>query len=146
MKTHLFIVWSLVFLAACSATQIIRKKSNDAKVQEQLEMLFTACQNQDYATAAASIVYRGNDEARRWKDVSNYEAEEEKNSVDGICKEIRDLLAGSDSYDWGEYLEEEESEGVWHVQAVRFEKGVQRQERHFAFLMIGEVFALGDID
>ncbi len=146
MKTHLFIVGSLVFLAACSATQIIRKKSNDAKVQDQLEALFTACQDQDYATAAASIVYRGNDEARRWKDVLHYEVEDEKNDVDRVCKDIRDLLAGSDSYAWGEYLEEAESEGVWHVQAVRFKKGIQRQERHFAFLMIGEVFALGDID
>ena len=145
MKTHLLIVFSLVFLAACSATQITRK-SNDAKVQDQLEALFTACQAQDYATAAASIAYRGNDEARRWKDVSNYEAEEEKRHVDRICKDIRDLLTGSDSYAWGEYLEEAESEGVWHVQAVRFEKGIRRQERHFAFLMIGEVFALGDID
>ncbi len=145
MKTHLLIIFSLIFLAACSATQITRK-SNDAKVQDQLEALFTACQAQDYATAAASIAYRGNDEARRWKDVSNYEAEDEKNHVDRICKDIRDLLAGSDSYDWGEYLEEAESEGVWHVQAVRFKKGIQRQERHFAFLMIGEVFALGDID
>ena len=146
MKTHLLIVFSLVLLAACSATQIIRKKSNDAKVQDQLEALFTACQDQAYATAAASIVYRGDDEDRRWKDVSNYEAEDEKNDVERVCKDIRDLLAGSDSYAWGEYLEEAESEGVWHVQAVRFEKGVQRQERHFSFLMIGEVFALGDID
>ena len=145
MKLPVFILLSLGLLAACSAAQLTRK-SNDAKVQDQLEALFTACQAQDYATAAASIVYRGNDEARRWKDVSNYEAEEEKSYVDRVCKEIRDLLAGSDSYDWGEYLEEAESEGVWHVQAVRFEKGVQRQERHFAFLMIGEVFALGDID
>ena len=106
MKTHLLIVFSLVFLAACSATQIIRKKSNDAKVQDQLEALFAACQDQDYTTAAASIVYRGNDEARRWKDVSNYEAEDEKNYVDRVCKDIRGLLAGSDSYAWGAYLEE----------------------------------------
>ena len=38
------------------------------------------------------------------------------------------------------------SEGAWHVQAVQFVKNRQRQECHFAFLMIGEVFALGDID
>lgn len=145
MKPHLFLVFGLTLLTACSATQIAHK-SNDAKIQDQIEALFAACQAQDYATAAAAIVYRGNDEARRWKTVANYEAEDEKNQVEGICKDIRDLLASSDSYDWGEYLEEEESEGVWHVQAVRFEKGVQRQERYFAFLMIGEVFALGDID
>ena len=145
MKTPLFLVFSLVLLAACSATQIARK-SNDAKVQDQIEALFTACQAEDYTTAAAAIVYRGDDEIRRWKAVSNYDAEDEKRHVNGVCNDIRDLLAASDSYDWGEYLEEAESEGVWHIQAVRFEKGVQRQERYFAFLLIGEVFALGDID
>ena len=111
MKTRLLILFSLALLTACSATQITRK-SNDAKVQDQLEALFTACQDQDYATAAASIVYRGNDEARRWKAVSNYEAEDDKSYVDRVCKDIRDLLAGSDSYTWGAYLEEAESEGV----------------------------------
>ena len=145
MKIRLCLVVSLALLSACSAAQITRK-SNDAKVQDQIEILFAACQAQDYPTAAAAIVYQGNDEARRWKTVATYEAEDEKNHVDRICKDIRALLAGSDSFTWGAYLEEEESEGVWHVQAVRFEKGVQRQERHFAFLLIGEVFALGDID
>ena len=73
-------------------------------------------------------------------------ADDEKRHVDQVCQEIRNLLAGSDSYAWGEYLEETESEGTWHVQAVQFVKDLQRQERHFAFLIIGEVFALGDID
>ena len=145
MKRSLFIFLSLTFLAACSATPFAQK-SNDAKVQDQIEALFAACQAQDHATAAAAIVYRGDDEARRWKAVSNYEAADEKRHVDQVCREIRNLLAGSDSYDWGEYLEETESEGTWHVQAVQFVKGLQRQERHFAFLMIGEAFALGDID
>ncbi len=145
MKLPVFTLLSLGLLAACSAAQLTRK-SNDAKVQDRIEALFTACQEQDHATAAAAIVYRGNDQTRRWKAVSNYEADDEKRHVDQVCQEIRSLLAGSDSYTWGEYLEETESEGTWHVQAVQFVKDLQRQERHFAFLIIGEVFALGDID
>ena len=58
----------------------------------------------------------------------------------------RTLLASSDSYDWGEYLEEEAAEGVGHVQAAQSVTNLQRQECHFAFLMIGETIALGDID
>ena len=145
MKRPAFILLSLTVLAACSVTPLTRK-SNDAKVQDQIEVLFTACQEQDHATAAAAIVYRGSDQTRRWKAVTNYADADEKRQVDQVCQEIRNLLADSDSYDWGEYLEEAESEGTWHVQAVQFVKGLQRQERHFAFLMIGEVFALGDID
>ena len=145
MKFPLFILLSLGLWAACSAVPLA-SKSNDARVQDQIEALFAACQAQDHATAAASIVYRGNDDARRWKAVSNYAAADEKQHVDQVCQEIRTLLTGSDSYDWGEYLEETESEGTWHVQAVQFVKNLQRQERHFAFLMIGDVFALGDID
>ena len=145
MKRPAFLLLSLMFLAACSAAQI-GQKSNDAKVQDQIEALFAACQAQDHATAAASIVYRGDDEARRWKAVSNYAAADEKQYVDQVCQEIRSLLVNSDSYEWGEYLEETESEGTWHVQAVQFVKTLQRQERHFAFLLIGDVFALGDID
>ena len=145
MKRSACILLSLTFLAACSATQLTRK-SNDEKVQDRIEALFAACQAQDHATAAAAIVYRGDDQNRRWKAVSNYADPDEKQHVDQVCSEIRSLLTNSDSYDWGEYLEETESEGTWHVQAVQFVKNLQRQERHFAFLMIGEVFALGDID
>ncbi len=145
MKHPAIILLSLTFLAACSATPFTQK-SNDEKVQDRIEALFAACQGQDHATAAAAIVYRGNDQARRWKAVTNYDDPDEKQYVDEVCREIRDLLANSDSYDWGEYLEETESEGTWHMQAVQFVKNLQRQERHFAFLMIGDVFALGDID
>ena len=145
MKRDVFILLSLGLLAACSAVPLARK-SNDAKVQDRIEDLFTACQEQDHATAAAAIVYRGDDQARRWKAVSNYADPDEKQHVDQVCQEIRNLLAGSITYEWGTYLVETESEGTWHVQAVQFVKNLHRQERHFAFLMIGEVFALGDID
>ncbi len=145
MKHPLLVLFSLIFLAACSATPFTQK-SNDAKVQDRVEILFTACQAQDHATAAGAIVYRGNDQARRWKALTNYDDPDEKQYVDEVCREIRALLASNDSYDWGEYLEETESEGTWYVQAVQFVKNLQRQERHFAFLMIGDVFALGDID
>ena len=145
MKLLVLILLSLGLWAACSAVPLT-SKSNDAKVQDRIEALFAACQAQDHTTAAAAIVYRGNDEARRWKTVSNYDEADEKQHVDQVCREIRSLLANSDSYDWGEYLEETESEGTWHVQAVQFVNTLQRQERHFAFLLIGEVFALGDID
>ena len=147
MKPSLLILWLLlaVLVAACSAVPL-GTKSNDARVQDRLESLFAACQAQDHAAAAEAIVYRGDDTTRRWKALSNYDNADEKRHVDQVCGEIRALLAGSDAYTWGEYLEETESEGTWHVQAVQFVKDLQRQERHFAFLMIGDVFALGDID
>jgi len=44
------------------------------------------------------------------------------------------------------YLSETESEGTWHVIFVAYNQRGQEEQAIFAFLKIGDKFALGDID
>lgn len=104
--------------------------------------LFTYCKNGHPDSAALYIVYRGNDEQRKWKDTYNYENESEKFEVDQACIRIKKNLESSPDFIFKEFKKETESEGTWHIWEVLFgDKKV-----YFALLKINGKYCLGDID
>jgi len=57
------------------------------KVGDRLHKLFILCFTDNYKDASKYIVYRGSDTSRIWKDVYNYENEDEKNDDDEESKD-----------------------------------------------------------
>ncbi len=115
----------------------------EARVKKQLEQIFEWVKADDCARLANHVVYRGKDQARRWKDTSRYDVAEERGVVDGVCRRI----AGYARKGYPVYVgfkTKRESEGQWLVLSARFEP--EGKERHFAFLEISGRLAIGDID
>jgi hypothetical protein len=120
--------------------------SVDDAVKLRIGELFDLCLNGEFDEAAGYVVYRGEDELRKWKTVYDYDTEEGQKAAHGLCNRINAYLLAADSYEFEDYETEEESEGVWHVWEVVFVKGGDSKVVFFAFLMVEGVYALGDID
>jgi hypothetical protein len=100
----------------------------------------------DYSLSARYIVYRGEDTTRKWKDVCNYQNELEKINVDNVCLRLMKYLTPASDYKIVNYITEVQEEGQWHVLMVVFNSLSGTKEVAFAFLKIGDTFAIGDID
>ena len=133
-------------------------KSDSVQVAKTLHELLFICRTVDFSDpqvknlgtfykAAPYIVYRGEDQKRAWKTMSDYSNEYEKKGVDDVCERInRTANQDSTGYTIIKYLTEKESEGTWHVLVVRYKKKGVEKTAAFAFLKIGTRFGLGDID
>lgn len=133
-------------------------KADSIQVAKTLHELLLICRSVDFADpkvkslgtfykAAPYIVYRGEDKTRAWKVMSDYSKEYYKKGVDDICERInRTANLDSLGYKIIHYRSEKESEGTWHVLMVSYKKKGVEKSAEFAFLKIGNRFALGDID
>jgi len=139
MKTKILIPVVFLFLSTVSVF------SQSDKVGDRLHKLFILCFTDNFKDASKYIVYRGSDTTRKWKDVYDYENEEEKKSVIDVCKRIKNYLDEGGDYELTEFTEEEESEGVWYTWLVEFSKG-NHKKVYFSFLKVGKRYSLGDID
>ncbi|MCP4443123.1 MAG: hypothetical protein GY810_29805 [Aureispira sp.] len=101
---------------------------------------------EDYTKLAAMIVYRGTDQARKWKDVCNPNNSKELDHVKSGSDRIKKYLGEDFKYTHKECISETESEGTWHVLILNTTYRGEQKERAFAFLEIKGTFALGDID
>lgn len=151
----------LLLMIACFTKFSVKAQANkadSAQVAKTLHELLKICRSVDFADpkviqlgtfykAAPYIVYRGDDEKRAWKVMSDYKNEYEKKGVDDICERInRTANRDSAGYKITRYITKKESEGIWNVLMVSYKiKGVERTAA-FAFLKIGNKFGLGDID
>jgi hypothetical protein len=154
MKRWILFTACFVFLGFVKA----QNKSNDsAAVAKTFTSLLQICKTVDWADpkttqlgtfykAAPYIVYRGDDKKRAWKDFANYSNATEKNGVNAACLRINETVNRDTAYSITQYLTEKETEGTWHILLVRYTKNGSTKEAAFAFLKIGNSFALGDID
>jgi len=115
------------------------------KVGDRLHKLFILCFTDNYKDASKYIVYRGSDTSRAWKDVYDYEKEDEMKSVIEVCKRIKEYLEEGGDYELTDFTEKDESEGIWYTWLVEFKNG-NHKKVYFSFLKIGKRYALGDID
>jgi hypothetical protein len=139
MKTKFMI--SLIFLLFGTASGFAQSD----QVGDRLHKLFILCFTDNYADASKYIVYRGSDTSRAWKDVYNYDNENEKNAVKEVCIRIKNYLEEGGDYELTDFTEEKESEGTWYTWQVEFSKGSHKKV-YFSFLKINKRYALGDID
>jgi hypothetical protein len=119
---------------------------NPATVETRLTELFDICKSGKAEDAASYFVYRGPDEKRKWKDTLRADDPLEKAALEEGCREIKNLLDGSQGYVLGEVKVERESEGEWNALEVSFQQGEKTKKLIFAFLLVKGQFAVGDID
>jgi hypothetical protein len=120
--------------------------SDAEDVKQALLELFRHCHSGEYEKAAGYIVYRGSDKTSAWKRTCSYADPDEKGQVEEVCSAIKGFLQEGGNPQFLEFTTETESEGQWLVWKVRFEAAGGPEEIFFAFLRLGEVYALGDID
>jgi hypothetical protein len=151
MKASHFFV-SLLFLSASFKA----KAQDSARVADTFKELLAICRV-DFSDpkvqelglfykAAPHIVYRGDDEKRKWKAAANYADPKEKDQVNHICYKINETVNQDSSYKIVGYITQNESEGKWHGLMVTYVKKGKEKKAIFAFLKIGDRFLLGDID
>lgn len=134
-----------LFLTVFLLLNVLSSFAQSEKVGDRLHQLFILCFTDNYKDASKYIVYRGSDTSRIWKDVYNYENEDEKRAVKEVCTRIKNYLDEGGDYELTKFSEEGESEGTWYTWLVEFKKG-KNKKVHFSFLKIGKKYALGDID
>ena len=148
-----FFISALIFNRASAQSS----NQDSATVAATLKELLNICAKVDFGDpkvqtlgtfykAASYIVYQGENEKRKWKDVADYTKPEEKKGVDEICYRINSTINQDSSYQIIEYTTERESEGTWHVLIVSYMRKGQSKKSAFAFLKIKDRFVLGDID
>jgi len=131
--------------------------TDSVRVVKVFTELLGICKNVDFADpktislgtfykAAPYIVYRGEDKTRAWKDFANYANPDEKKGVDEICFKINNTINQDSSYKILKFHTEKESEGVWNIIEVSYNRKGMEKKALYAFLYIKGRFALGDID
>lgn len=121
------------------------QSNKSEKIKSTLLDLFEYCANDNYSKAAQYLVYIGQDTIRRWADVYDYDNSDDQKEVVGLCHEIKRLVENGGEFEFTEYNQKKETEGLWCIWTVEFQKGSQKKA-YFAFLKIKGVYALGDID
>lgn len=137
--------WKLIatsFVALFLFVSVTQGQTQDEELsKKELEKIFNLCRlDKDYKLAQY-VVYRGDDEARKWKDASHPKHDDEMKAVRKMKSSIKKYLAKGE-YTFEEFFQEEESEGVWNVWKVSF----NGKPVYFAMLKIKGKYAIGDID
>ncbi len=137
----------------CEATRVVKPaaparparqrsfKQEQQETRARLKTLFATCRKKNHREAASFIVYRGDDEKRKWKDALRPAIADELKNAEQLCEEVRGYHAlGAPRFD--KYEEQLESEGRWQIWHVQFGE----KKTGFAFLRVGAVLLLGDVD
>ncbi len=130
----------LACLTACGGGASLEGKTKDRLIE-----VIKLIKADNRPELARHVIYRGENEARKWKAVSDYTVEEEKANVDRVCKRMAKFVAlGEPTF--VDFKADKQSEGVWLVWKVRFGEGDKAKTIHMACLEINGRPELGDLD
>lgn len=96
----------------------------------------------DLESFGQQIIYRGNDESRRWRSAVNMSDSLEKQQAREFMQKVMRNVENCNNYETGEILTERESEGVWIVLPMKCGGKIIS----FAYLRVNEKLMLGDTD
>jgi hypothetical protein len=111
-------------------------------VQDKVEKLISYAKENKVKEFTGSIVYRGEDEARRWKTAMSMNDTAEAQRVKEFIDEVNFYIQNCPDRTFGEIRTESESEGTWIIMPVSCSTSIV----YFAFLKINGDLLLGDID
>ena len=89
-----------------------------------------------------SVVYRGNDENRRWKSAMSMNDTAEAQEITGLMSQVNGEMSDCSNYTFNEIRTGRESEGTWIVMPVNCGNKIV----YFAFLKTDDQLLLGDVD
>ncbi|MFN8243513.1 MAG: hypothetical protein U0X40_05610 [Ferruginibacter sp.] len=132
-------------------------RTDSARIASTLTELARICRSVDFKDpktqeqgsfykAASYIVYRGEDNKRKWKDFANYRDAAERKAVDEVCLRINATINRDPAFRITGYQTQKESEGTWHALTVSYTVEGESRSLLFAFLYVKGRYALGDID
>jgi len=147
----------VIIILLCLPAMARAQSGDSVKVAKTLKELLQICKTVNFGDpkvgstgtfykAAPYIVYRGEDQQRKWKTMADYKKAEDKKGVDEVCYRINSTVNQDSNYRIIKYATEKESEGTWHVLTVSYLKKGKTKTAIFAFLRIGGRYGLGDID
>jgi hypothetical protein len=119
----------------------IRMATEEDHVRSRFGDFIAAAGRGDGAATAPIILYRGPDETRKWKDVCDWSRESDRPFVESAIRRFAEIRKAGPLRPKG-FRREKESEGEWLI--LLYEAGGQPVS--FAFLAVGDSYALGDID
>ena len=153
-KAHLL---ALALFLTAPLVSLGQSSKDSLAVVKAMKELLAICKSVDFADpktsslglfykAAPYVIYRGNDEQRKWKEFCKYENAEDKKGVDETCYKINETINRDSTYKIVRYSTKKESEGLWHVLFVSYKKKDVVKHAIYAFLKVNGRFGLGDID
>lgn len=96
----------------------------------------------DLESFGQQIIYRGDDESRRWRSGVNMSDSLEKQQATEFMQKVFRNIENCNNYETGEILTGRESEGVWIVLPMKCGNKIIS----FAYLRVNEKLMLGDTD
>lgn len=129
-----------------SVTLFACKRKDEKNVKKTILKMFDLVNKGQSNLLAEYIVYRGNDESRKWKDFCKYDVPEEKHQVQNLHQRIVDQYLPFE-YEFVKFSTQNESEGEWLVWEMKFfTEDKEPKKVFFAFLKVDGKYLLGDID
>lgn len=111
-------------------------------LEEKVKSIIALVNENKLSEFAQNLVYRGEDENRKWKTQLNVNDSTEKQQAKEFMKRVERSIENCSGYKTGDVKTEKESEGTWIIlPLICGNKTVL-----FAFLRIGENYLLGDIN
>jgi len=111
-------------------------------IEELSSNLIAAVKSDNLDEFGQHLVYRGNDESKRWRTALNINDSTERKQAAELMQRVKRYMEGCDKYETGNFVTERESEGVWIVWPMNCGNKIVT----LAYLRINGKLLLGDTD
>jgi len=111
-------------------------------IEEVTRKIINDVKENNMESFAQQIIYRGNQESRRWRSAVNINDSVEKLQTKEFMEKVGRQIEKCDAYEMGEIMTERQSEGVWIVLPMKCGDKIIS----FAYLRINNKLMLGDTD
>ncbi len=111
-------------------------------IDEMTRKIIAEVKKNDLESFGQQLIYRGDDESRKWRSGVNMNDSLEKHQANEFMKRVSRHIENCNNYETGEILTERESEGVWIVLPMKCGNKIIS----FAYLRVNNKLMLGDTD
>lgn len=111
-------------------------------IEEVTRKIINDVKENNIESFAQQIIYRGDEERRRWRSGVNINDSLEKQQANEFMQKVSRQIEKCDAYETGEIMTERQSEGVWIVLPMKCGDKIIS----FAYLRVNNKLMLGDTD
>jgi len=111
-------------------------------LEEKVRKIISFVNDNDLTDFATCLVYRGEDENRKWRSELNVNEISERQQAAEFMQKVKRSIKDCNDYTASDIRSERESEGTWIILPMR----CALKTVSFAFLQVNNVLLLGDID